>query len=200
MLERPPIPSPSLIEAEAQPLGTQPREDLRPEFDQLYEEHCDFVWRSLRRLGVAEAHLPDSTQEVFLAAFRHWGSFEGRASMKTWLFSIARGIARDYRRSAALRWTEPLDEMVPDARACPAAEAEFREAAALMNTLLNRLEAPKREVFVLVELEQMQLPEVADALGINVNTAYSRLRTARKDFEQALARHQARDPRRAAKE
>jgi len=55
----------------------------------------------------------------------------------------------------------------------------------------------KRAIFVLVELEQMTVREAAEALGINFNTAYSRLRVARAAFEAAVAEHAKLDVRNA---
>jgi RNA polymerase sigma-70 factor, ECF subfamily len=161
------------------------------DFDAVYQEHCDFVWRSLRRLGLVESELPDATQEVFLSVFRYWDRFEQRASLRTWLFAIARGVARDHRRARSRRPVEPLQTALVDTRACPLAEVETREAARLVSALLEKMKESKRLVFVLSELEQLPLPEVAEMLGINLNTAYSRLRAARHEFEVALARHRA---------
>jgi RNA polymerase sigma-70 factor (ECF subfamily) len=58
--------------------------------------------------------------------------------------------------------------------------------------LLEEIDWPKREVFMLAELEQMTAPEIAEALDIPLNTAYSRLRAARIAFEEGLTRHNAR--------
>jgi RNA polymerase sigma-70 factor (ECF subfamily) len=159
----------------------------------VYQEYCDFVWRSLRRLGLAESELPDATQEVFLSVFRYWDRFEGRASIRTWLFAIARGVARDHRRASRRRGVQCPEDALVDTRACPLAEAESREAAELVCALLDKIHESKRVVFVLAELEQLPLVEVAQMLGVNVNTAYSRLRSARQQFETALARYRARE-------
>ncbi len=78
----------------------------------------------------------------------------------------------------------------------PVEQCEKAEAARLLRALLETLDEDKREVFVLAELEQMSVPEIAAALELNVNTTHSRLRAARRGFEQALARHRARDERR----
>jgi len=171
--------------------GPEPPTSPEARFEAVYQEHCGFVWRSLRRLGLAESELPDGTQEVFFSAFRYWDRFEQRASLRTWLFAIARGVTRDHLRASKRRISESLDDALVDARACPLAEVETREAARLVSALLQKLGEPKRLVFVLAELEQLPLPEVAETLGINLNTAYSRLRAARHDFEAALARHRA---------
>jgi RNA polymerase sigma-70 factor (ECF subfamily) len=66
----------------------------------------------------------------------------------------------------------------------------------VLHTLLEQLADERREVFVMADLEQLTMPEIAETLAINVNTAYARLRLARQEFEQALARHRARDGRR----
>ena len=60
-----------------------------------------------------------------------------------------------------------------------------------LRRLLGRLDAAKREVFVLAELEEMTVPEIAQAIGIPLNTAYSRLRAARHEFSEAVSRHTA---------
>ena len=61
----------------------------------------------------------------------------------------------------------------------------------VLHRLLDELDDDKRTVFVLAELEQTTAPEIADALGIPLNTVYSRLRAARIEFDKALARHRA---------
>jgi RNA polymerase sigma-70 factor (ECF subfamily) len=167
-----------------------------PAFEVLYEQHFDFMWRSLRRLGVPDAQLDDAVQDVFLVVHRRLGEFEGRSTVKTWLFGIALRVASVHRRAAARRPTEPLPEEPSDLGAQPLADAltEAAEAARLLHRLLDCLDEDRRAVFVLAELEQMTAPEISTALGVNLNTVYSRLRLARRDFDVALARHRARRP------
>lgn len=181
-------------------LGTEePSEaDPRPQLgtmrlDEIYEQHVDFVWRSARRMGVAEAAVDDVVQEVFLVAHRRLGDFEGRSSVKTWLFAILMRVVSDYRRTLRRKGgLAPLPETLA-CDDCPAGQAEQREAARILHRLLESLDEDKRAVFVLAELEQMTAPEIADALGVNLNTVYSRLRAARRDFERALERYRARE-------
>jgi RNA polymerase sigma-70 factor (ECF subfamily) len=73
--------------------------------------------------------------------------------------------------------------------------AEHSDQVKMLWLLLQELDAPKREVFVLAEIEEMTMPEVAHALEIPLGTVYSRLRSARQLFEAALARHDARSRR-----
>lgn len=163
---------------------------------EVYETYFDFVWRSARRLGVASLHVDDVVQEVFLVVHRRLAEFEGRSSLKTWLFGITRRIVRDHRRSARRKPAEPLGAMEPQDLG-PAADVRLtrEEEARLLHALLDELDEDKREVFVLAELEQMSGPEIADALDVNLNTVYARLRAARASFEQAAARYQARQRR-----
>jgi len=162
----------------------------------VYETHFDFVWRSARRLGVASLYVDDVVQEVFLVVHRRLGEFEGRSSLKTWLFGITRRIVRDQRRSARRKPSEPLGTFEPPDLG-PAADVRMtqEEETRLLHALLDELDEDKREVFVLAELEQMSGPEIAEALDVNLNTVYARLRAARAAFEQAATRYQARQRR-----
>lgn len=162
-----------------------------PPFDALYDEQFEYVWCSLRRLGVHEASIDDAVQDVFVVVHRRLAEFEGRSSLRTWLFGIAVRVARDHRRRA--RRSEAIAEG-QDPRAqgqSPFDGAATAEAARTLDRLLGELEESRREVFVLAELEQMTAPEIAVCLELNVNTVYSRLRAAREDFEAAVARMQA---------
>lgn len=142
----------------------------------LFDEHCDFVCRVLRHHGVHDSALDDAVQDVFVTAYRRWSSFEGRSSARSWLYGIARRIAFRYRRSADSRARrETTDAAPPDGVDEPFARVQ---AAQSLATLLGRIDRDKRAVFVLIELEGMTAPEVADALGIPVGTTYSRLRAA----------------------
>lgn len=159
----------------------------------VYEEHFDFVWRSMRRLGVPERALDDAVQEVFIVVHRRLADFEGRSSLKSWLFAIARRVAKDHRRRASRKdRTVALPEMLADPRAqSPLEDAERAQAVRLLYQILDGLDDDKREVFILAELEQMAVPEIAAAISVNLNTVYSRLRAARQAFDKALARQQA---------
>lgn len=164
-------------------------------FDDVYREHFAFVWRAAKRLGVSDGSLDDVVQEVFVVVHRRLGGFEGRSSLKTWLFGIALRVVRDHRRAVRRRPVEPavdVDTLETNANG-PAENAERAEAVRVLHTLLDQLADERREIFVMADLEQMTMPEIAETLGLNVNTAYARLRLARQEFEDALARHRARD-------
>lgn len=156
-------------------------------FDDVYAAHAPFVWRILRVLGVPPAAIEDAVQDVFVVVHRRLPEFEGRAAITTWLFAIARRVAGAHRRRAVGTRTEELvDE--PAGPSDTFATVSRAEAAATVSAILDRMDEDKRIVFALVELEQMTVPEVAQLLAINLNTAYSRLRLAREVFEAAARR------------
>ncbi|HWA74230.1 MAG TPA: RNA polymerase sigma factor [Polyangiaceae bacterium] len=164
-------------------------------FEELYDTEFEFVWRTLRRLGVPEADLPDVVQEVFLVVHRRLSDFEGRSKVTTWLFRIAMGVARDRRRKAHVR-RELLDPNVFDSVADPAPDAtqelERRDDLALFDSALDGLDLDQRAVFALFELEGMSGQDIATTLQIPLGTVYSRLRLARIAFRSNLKRHAAR--------
>ncbi len=164
------------------------------DFDACYEANFDFVARTLRHLGVADAALDDAAQEVFLVVHRRLASFDHAGSIRSWLFSIAVNVARDHRRSIRRKGGHaPLPDDLVDASPGPHDALARSEALRLGERLLASLDEERRVVFLMVDYEQMSVPEVASALGVNVNTIYSRLRAARLDFDAALARHRARN-------
>lgn len=163
-------------------------------FEALFRDHFGFVYQNLRRLGVPPAAVEDAAQEVFLVVLRR--SDAPITSIRGWLFGIARRIAWRQRRSAERqnRLTQALAEEDRPALDGAGAVAE-REAAALLERFLGRLDDDKRAVFLLAELEQMTAPEIARALGVKENTVYSRLRAARQEFDRSFARVRLRERR-----
>src|SRR3954470_19167613 len=169
--------------------------DLTPR--QLYDSHFSFVWRNLRRLGVPPPIIEDGAQDVFLVVHRRWDSFDARwSSVETWLFGILMRVARNHRRSLRRRaWAIPspgeVVEVVPSTAAGPAELVARREAVALLDRLLDALDEEKRAIIVLVDVEQLSVPQAAESLEVNLNTAYWRLRTARTQLRKSLARFRA---------
>lgn len=163
------------------------------EWSALYDAHFDFVWRSLRRLGVPVSTLDDATQDVFVIALRRKSDFEGRSAVKTWLFGIAWNVARNLSRSKVRR-EDPLPEALVDGQHLGQEEAAARsEAVQTLYELLDGLDDEKRAVFVMAELEEMGAKEIAAVAGVPENTVYSRLRAARSAFEAGLRRVKAKD-------
>ncbi len=160
-----------------------------PRFDEVYRAHFDFVWRLLRRAGVDPAALEDAAQEVFLIVLRKLPEFDGRASVRTWLFEIAQNVARNQRRTVRRKGgLDPLhDDLVHQGRG-PAETAADREALDRVLAVMETMDEESRIVLWLTEMEQMTAPEVGEIVGANVNTVSSRLRRARTAFHTELRR------------
>jgi RNA polymerase sigma-70 factor, ECF subfamily len=152
----------------------------------LYRAHFQFVWRSLRRLGLRDSSVEDALQDVFLVAHRKLATFEGRASHRAWLFAIAIRVAAEHRRRDGRLILDP-DASLSSAH--PDSTFELRQRMQLLDRLLAGLSDEQRAVFVMAEIEQFSVPEIAEALGEKLNTVYSRLRLGRERFERALDRH-----------
>ena len=171
------------------PVAEGPRARALP-FAQIYHDHFDMVWRALSRMGVAEPQLEDALQEVFITAHHRLATFRGHSSLRTWLYGIARRVARNHRPSARIELIDPqrLDEMVSWFDGDRSASLEQREATRILHALLTQLPAERSDILILVELEQMTVAEAAEVLGENPNTLQSRLRLAREDLARAYGR------------
>jgi RNA polymerase sigma-70 factor (ECF subfamily) len=165
-------------------------------FNELYETQFDFVWRNLRRLGIEEASLRDVAQDVFVVIHRRLPDFEGRAPLRSWVYSIVTRVARQHRRGRRRKDLGDVTDAheLPDSVAPnPQQRAEQNEDFCLLLELLSRLDDEKREAFILSDLEEMTVPEIAAALAVNQNTVYSRVRAARTLLRLELAARAARD-------
>ncbi|HEY3449235.1 MAG TPA: sigma-70 family RNA polymerase sigma factor [Myxococcales bacterium] len=172
---------------EATPAAAAPK----PRFEEIFRDYFGFAWTGLRRLGVAEASLDDAVQDVFLVVHRRLRDFERRSALKTWLYGIMLRVAHDHRRTRQRKGeSEPLDEGLADRRPGPLEAAARAEGLRLLEKLLEGLDEAKRDVLVLADLEQLSAPEIAEIVGVNPNTVYSRLRAAREQFNEAVARYQ----------
>jgi RNA polymerase sigma factor (sigma-70 family) len=179
-------------------LSMPPRVDTRTRtFRALYDAQVDFVWRNLRRLGVPESEVDDRTQEVFVVAHRRFDQFQDRGhGPRAWLFQIVLRVASDARRHRRRHPEDPDggDALGRAAVDAPQAEAILRrEALSRLDAALDTIEVGRRTVLVLHEIEEMTAPEIAQVLGIPLNTVYSRLRVARVELEEALS-HQGGEP------
>ena len=165
-------------------------------FDAVYETYAAFVWRNARRLGVPASAAEDVMQDVFLVVHRRLADFQEGTSMRAWLSAILVRVVRTFWRTRQ-RKNPSSGELEPDATAdtktpSPLEAAEHDAAVRELYAVLSGMNEERREVLVLADVEELSAPEIAQALSVNVNTVYWRLRTARKEFERALLRHRAR--------
>lgn len=162
--------------------ATEADERARPQsLETLYRAHHAFVWRCVRRLGLADAQIDDAVQDVFLVVDRRIDGFLPGGSVRSWLFAIAMRVVQSHRRRERRHRRRVEAFCASVARS----EPEKSSAVILLHQLLDQLSDERRAVVILSDLEKMSAPEVAVALGIKPNTVYSRLRAARAQMRQA---------------
>jgi RNA polymerase sigma-70 factor, ECF subfamily len=155
----------------------------------VYAAQFAFVWRCLQGLGVAREHLEDAAQEAFLVVHRRLHELKPELGIRPWIYGILRHVAHNQRRSVVRRLhAHSRLEMEPTPPLPGPFEAlQVVQARQLLLEFLDTLDAQRREVFYLVDVEELPVPEVAVALCIPLNTAYSRLRRARENFTSWLS-------------
>jgi RNA polymerase sigma-70 factor (ECF subfamily) len=161
----------------------------RTDFGALFREHFAYVWGALRRLAVSDNDVEDLTHEVFLNVYRKIADLDSTRPLRPWLFAFVYRVASQHRRKARHR-REVITNDAIAADPVPAADAQLiaNEERSLLMRALDELDLERRAVLVLHEWDGEPMPEVARALGIPLNTAYSRLRLARQDLAGAVQR------------
>src|SRR6202050_4383093 len=163
-----------------------------PPFRALYDGFYDFVSNSALRLGVASDSVDDVVQDVFLVAHARMNTIEQPERLRSWLYSVVRRTASTHRRGEQrrnARRSEFNENATSLLQPSPLDLAQLSDGLRLLLLILRDIDPLRREVFVLAELEEMTVPEIAEALAIPLNTAYSRLRSARQDFNVAFEQH-----------
>lgn len=188
-----PLHAASALDSDAPPAPeARPRTSERVlSFRAIFEAHYDYVWISLRRLGVSDRDREDVTNEVFFRVHGKLGAYDPSRPIRPWLFAFAVRAASDYRKLARNRHetlggeSEPLSAHPGP---MPDEQAIRQEERVLVARGLDTLDLPHRSVFVMHELDHVPVPTIAEALGIPLGTAYTRLRAARQDFAAAIRR------------
>jgi RNA polymerase sigma-70 factor (ECF subfamily) len=165
------------------------KQDPTAEFQAAYRRELSYVVHTLRRLGVRPAELEDVAHDVFVAVYRHFSERDPARPLRPWLFGFCFRIASDHRKLARHRREapelahEPADpKLLPDELV-----AEERLRRQLL-AALDAMDFEKRSLVVMHDLEGIAVPEIAALLAVPLNTAYSRLRLARAEFEKALVK------------
>ncbi|HEX3902696.1 MAG TPA: sigma-70 family RNA polymerase sigma factor [Polyangia bacterium] len=157
-------------------------QDFRAFYDLWFEE----VARWIRALGGADADRDDTVQEVFLVVRRRLEAFDG-VNPAGWLYRITRRQVRDFRRRSWVkhiftrRRVEDLDALQHDGGG-PAAALERKEDQRVLLAILGKIREERRTAFVLFEIEGLSGDEIARIQSIPLNTVWTRLYHARKDF------------------
>jgi RNA polymerase sigma-70 factor (ECF subfamily) len=160
-----------------------------PDLGAVFDEHFDYVWATLRRLGVREADREDLVHDVFLKVHSRLADYDATRPMRPWLFGFAYRVAADHHRLARHR-VEVLgasSEMAAEAPPADERVAALEERALLLEAL-QTLDLDRRAVLVMHDVDDIAVPHIAHTLDIPLNTAYSRLRLAREQLATAVTR------------
>jgi RNA polymerase sigma-70 factor, ECF subfamily len=158
-----------------------------PTFRKAFDAHAAFVWRSLLALGVRDADVADASQQVFVVLHGKLDRLAPGCALRTFVYGICLRVASDFRQRAHVRYeqlhAQPVEQST---RLTPEEELSHREALRRLEDVLTRLDPAQRDVFVLYEIEDLPMIEVARAVGCPLQTAYSRLHAARRVVVTAL--------------
>jgi RNA polymerase sigma-70 factor (ECF subfamily) len=180
----------AVLRSEPRAVAVAPPQRVR----RVVDTYFDFIWRSLRRLGVPEATVDDAAQQVFVVAANKLGDVSPSGE-RGFLFAIALRVAADDRRSRRRRPEVAMGESTdepPDHAPLADELLEQRQARSLIDGMLESMPLELRSVFVLFEMEDMTTAEIAALLDLPMGTVASRLRRAREAFQQEITRFQAR--------
>jgi RNA polymerase sigma-70 factor (ECF subfamily) len=165
-----------------------------PRFRALFEAELSYVVNTLTRLGVRKADLEDMAHEVFVTVHRLLPVYDPARPLRPWLFGIAFRIASTYRKRASVAREVPHPEAAEAASDAPGADEQIaaEQARRLVIDALQALDLDRRAVVVMHDIDGCPVPEIAEALAIPLNTAYSRLRLGREQLKAAVTRLRAR--------
>ena len=163
--------------------------DRHARFRAVFDREFDYVWASLRRLGVHPRDIEDVAQDVLVNVHRKLDEYDASRPIRPWLFAFAVRSASDWRRLARHR-VELLGIEGEPAASTPPADSmvERKEDADLVLLALESVDPERRAVFILHELDECPMKEIAEAFGLPLFTGYSRLRVAREEFSAAVRR------------
>lgn len=168
-------------------------------FESLYRNYFGFVWATARRLGASPEGVDDLVQEIFIVIHRRLHTLERPEALRSWIYSIVRRVMNDHRRSLSVRSAAvPTLAAQAEYQAAPKTPfdaTEHNDKVATLRSILEELDESKRELFMMAELDQLTVVEIASIIEVNVDTAYSRVRAARRAFEEILARRKAAEKR-----
>jgi RNA polymerase sigma-70 factor, ECF subfamily len=167
--------------------ATPPEPTREERFEELFAEYAGYVHATFQRLGVRRSEADDLTQELFITIYDALDTYDAARPVKPWLFAFCRNAAANHRRLARHRRLEAQnDDCHRSEEHDPEEAAMASEARSLLERAMDVLSDDHREVFVLHDIDGASGPEIAEALGIPLNTAYSRIRLARRGVEAAL--------------
>jgi RNA polymerase sigma-70 factor (ECF subfamily) len=164
----------------------------RPEFGHVFRSEFSYIWNTLARLGIRSSDLEDIAHDVFCQVYRQFCAYDPTRPLRPWLFGFAFRVASDYRRLARHR-VELVGIDVERVDHVAGADDQLisAEERALVEVALRSVPLDRRALLMLHEIDGESIPNIAEALGVPLNTAYSRLRLARLDLAAAVRKLQS---------
>ena len=161
-----------------------------PSFHELCTRYFDFVWKCARAFGSRSDEIDDVVQDVFLVVQRRHADLKDERVARSWIYGITRRVVSSQRRRRRERDSRdaPDVDSLGSPEQSPLAAAEHNLQVRVLSTLLDAMDERKREVFVLSEILEMSGREIAETIGVPMNTVYSRLRAAREEFDASAQR------------
>src|SRR5690606_21909342 len=164
--------------------GRLPASALR----RLVEEHYDFIWRLLARLNVSPPEVDDAAQQVFMVLVSREGLTLKEGSERAFLYGVALRVAKEFRRKSQsqLKHFAPDPESLVDRSQDAEASAQRSQARRQLDQILETMPDSLKEAFILFEIEDLSVPQIAELLAIPTGTVASRLRRARAQFQRGV--------------
>lgn len=159
----------------------------RTSLRELFRVHARFVGRSLFCLGVNDADLDDAVQEVFIVAGQRIHQYEERGAVRSWLWAICLNVSRSMRRRQ--RHVVPAEAGFDQpSQPSPEDKIDCKRSVDVALRALDQLTDEQRDVFVMYEIDQLEMREVAQVVGCPLQTAYWRLHAARGKLRELVQR------------
>jgi RNA polymerase sigma-70 factor, ECF subfamily len=167
-------------------------------FHDLIRPYEKVVYLTALAILKDETEAEETAQETMISAYRHLASFRAEAKFSTWLVAIAVNGARQRLRSAGRATMESIDErletsegdftpaFLTDWREIPLAALERKELRATLSAAVEELPEIYREVFTLRDVQEFNVQETAQALGLSENVVKVRLHRARMLLQKKL--------------
>ncbi len=167
--------------------------------EQILQDHGTRVYNLARRMLGNVEDAEDVTQEVLLKVFQHIGEFRGQAALSTWIYRITVNMALKFRQRRARQpvpWHDPFEDFLPDGRHArsvrtwsvdPRQAVLDNEAREVVERAITELPESYRDVYLLTDVEELPIPEVAQLLNVTVSAMKSRLHRARLLLRKMLA-------------
>jgi RNA polymerase sigma-70 factor (ECF subfamily) len=167
--------------------GADDVRDRHRRFREIFDREFDYVWLSLRRLGVADRELEDVAQELFVQLHHRLEDYDPARPIRPWLFAFAMRCASNWRRSARTQREVIVDAIeAPSPSPGPEEQLQRAEDLDVVYRALQLVPMDRRAVFILYEFDGCPMKEIAASLQVPLFTAYSRLRVAREEFSTAV--------------